>query len=182
MKKLFIYAIGLTFVIGSMAVSCDGVDDLLDITTGTEFAKTVNLNSNGATSEALTEVVETIDPSSDLEEYGDRIKDVEIDSITLLVAPKASGHNEDASLSLSVGISEFESSNVLNVFSTANGLATINEEFTLTVDDNVLTAVKAYLMALEKFDLHVDGQLENGPANVDVSFTIYGHITASPLE
>lgn len=164
-----------------MSFSCDETDDLFDIKTDMAFSEVLQLNSNGSAASAQIAVTETINPS-DLSSFASlqsRVKDIEIEKITYEINSLEEGHNPDASVTIDLSYSvNGSSNNSLETISAALNNVGTETEINVTAED--ISTISNTLKAGESIDIFALGNLENGPVNIEITFTIYTKVTAAP--
>jgi hypothetical protein len=173
-NRILSVALVLPFLAGVL-VSCDKADIKFDTT----FSKTININLTEQTNDdgsASFSETDTLDlTEGDVQEYIDRLKDVEVVSVYVEVlsadAPQAAVL--DGFLISDVYQMTIPPYNVLQAFNDVHKLQ-------LTDDNGFLAYMKEKLLAENKVAYTLNGRVSEVPVNAQLRLTFNLKITARP--
>lgn len=172
-KKLFIYSIAIIGMFSLTAISCEGVEDMLDVKAPITIKKSFELKINEAQDSTI---VQTIDPSEgDLETYRDRIKGVEAESLTLNVSDLGSNGNTGSVKIVILG------EGTTPVFSyEISDLSAVGEEIEMELDSDAKAYLNGVLERFESFDITAEVSTD-GKIHYQVDIAIVGVVKASAV-
>jgi hypothetical protein len=178
LKNLFPILILLIFT----STSCNKLEELLDVTFSTEYS--VELNAIIPPSNHLKEAQgnfsasATINPNSnsDFSTYANKIKEIEITSITAKVISISKQVTiEMANISVSSG-------DLNTSWNFSNEVITAGKILSLGNDSNQWGKVQDILENLNTFTVFLDGTTDVDDVEFTIEVTINSKITANPLE
>lgn len=182
MKKYLLYPLAIFISIGSMALSCDEVDDLLDVTSDTKFEETFTIDTRNVDSSEPIFGEAIINPTdySGYNSVKERIKDMTIEKITYKVIEKeGNGSNANMTIEFLYVIFEAEELNAKVIETIELQAVTTDTETELNIANEDIEKIRQALLDGNTLAFRGLGTLKEGPVHVDATFSIYTKITAS---
>ncbi len=178
LQKLILLIVLVIFV----STGCNKLEELLDVTFSTEYS--VNLNAIVPPSNYLKQdegnfsASGTINPNSntDFLTYADKIKDIEITSISAKVISISKQVTiEMANISIS-------SSNLNTSWNFSDEVITVGKVLTFGNESGQWNKVQDILESLNTFTVFIDGKTDVNDVEFTLEINIKSIITANPLE